>query len=150
MKIVGIEVTQAIQCFNADKISDVYNNKLRLAQGKWTLVRVYIDSDETDTIPCPDIKLTVNDGESDVMLCPLKKSITGNHPTNKNRNDLNKTLNFKFFPDIADKERDLTFSASVNSDSSTELKITKKFYPMKKLKLVRVFGTDKLAATTEG
>jgi hypothetical protein len=158
LSVVGMEVTQAIQHFNlTGDMSE--NNSVRLAQGKHTMVRVYVDSgrrDGFDEGAGPNIqpnvtgRLTVTDPDSGEV-----ETLSPDNPTRNtrarpvsliNRDILEHSLNFRLPLNLVRGRKELR--ATVESESpygdrySAEYAVEVSFHEMSILRLVRILGTD--------
>lgn len=158
LTIAGIEVTQAIQHFNiTGDVSD--NNSVRLAQGKHTMVRVYVDSgrrDGFDEGDGPNVQpnvtgqLTVTDLDTgDVeTLSPINPtgSTQARPAANINRDNLEHSLNFQLPLHLVIGRKELR--VDVESESpygdhyTAEDAVEVSFHSMGELKLVRILCTD--------
>jgi len=160
LSVAGIEVTQAIQRFNISGDLSA-NNTVRLAQGKRTMVRTYVDSgrrDGFDEGDGPNVQprvtgqLAVTDLDSGAMetLSPVNPTAdTMARPAaNIVRDDLEHSLNFELPARLAEGRKELR--AYIESESpygeryATEDAVEVSFTVMGELKLLRILCTDNI------
>ena len=158
LTVVGLEVTQAIQHFNITGDPSA-NNTVRLAQGKHTMVRVYVDSGRRDGFdegvganvqPNVTGQLTVTDLDTGAVETLGTINPTGNTQARPaaaiNRDDLDHSLNFQLPLVLVNGRKRL--SVSIESESpygdryETEASVEVSFTPMGAIRLVRLLCTD--------
>ena len=160
LSVAGIEATQAIQRFNITGDLSA-NNSVRLAQGKRTMVRAYVDSgrrDGFDEGDGPNVQprvtgqLAVTDLDSGTvdMLSPVNPTgdTMARPAANIVRDDLEHSLNFRIPSHLAVGRKELrTFIESTSpygEPYTTEDAIEVSFTAMGELKLLRILCTDNI------
>jgi len=158
LAVAGIEVTQAIQRFNITGDLSA-NNSVRLAQGKPTMVRVYVDSGRRDGFNAgdgPNVQpnvtgqLTMNDldtGDVEVLTPTNPTGHTGARPAaNIIRDDLEHSLNFEIPFHLVSGRKELR--VSVESESpygdryTAEAAVEVSFHRTGQMRLIRILCTD--------